>query len=263
MRHLARPAALLLALLTCPLAARAADREVEWSAAAGLGSEYTRHAPFTFEGLDFAGPYRVCPPEIPAGVCLFSEAGDVAYALQVNYPILLGGSADVRQPLGGPFSVDLGLAAALAIRERRPLRVSTRELVRERPEEPAELQAAVVKNDTLSTDGVGGWAYLHAGLRYTHPLGSSSVGSRSTFKNLFLEAGGGWVPLVPGGDQAAIGHPLAVHGQAGVTLRRGLRGGGLSLSVRYVHALASRNEDLLVDSSPSWITFQVGWVLGR
>ena len=263
MKHLAPPAAVVLALLTCPLAARAGDREIEWSAAAGLGSEYTRHAPFTFEGLDFAGPYRQCPPELSPGQCLFNELGDAAYALQVNYPILLGGGADVRQPLGGPFSVDLGLSGALAIRERRPLRVSTRELVRERPEEPEELLTAVTTHDTLSTDGVGGWAYLHAGLRYTHPLGSSSVGSRSTLKTLFLEAGGGWVPLVPGGDQAAIGHPLAVHGQAGVTLRRGVRGAGLSLSVRYVHALASRSEDLLVDSSTSWITFQVGWVLGR
>jgi hypothetical protein len=258
MKHLVRHAFVFVALLAGPAGAA----EVEWSLGGGIGSGFTRSAPFDLDGLTFAGPYRRCPAELSEGECLFSGASDVRFALQVKYPVLLGGGLDVRRPLGGPLAIGVGVTGAFAIRERRVLLSDTGEVVRERPEIPRDLLNSQDRNAFLDTDGLSGMAYVHAGLRYTRDVGSRAIGSRSRLKSVFVEAGGGWLPVVPGGEQSGLGHPPAVHGQAGVTLRRGVSG-GLSLSLRYVRALASPDESLLVESKPSWLTFQAGWIVGH
>lgn len=259
-------AALLLSLALCLTVApttRAGDRETEWSIQPGIGNRFSHQPPFVFDDLTFAGPYTVCPPDNTVGECVFGRLTDVRYGLEVNFPVLAGGGLDVRLPLGGALALDLGVTGTLAVRERRILRTQTGEIVRERPFESDEQFNAASNHDVFRSDGLDGMAYLHAGLRYTRDLrGSNQPGNRSRLRNVFLEAGAGWLPVVPGGDLSTLGHPLAVHGQAGLTLRRGVTG-GLSLSVRYVRALAARDDALLVSSRPSWITFQVGIVPGR
>ncbi len=259
--------ALLLGVvaLLCAATADAADREIEWSATAGFGSTFALRPPFTFEGLDFAGPYKRCPDEMRAGECiLFTHQSDVAYGLDVKYPVVFGGGIDLRQPLGGAWWLDLGATGTLALRQRRVLRTELGVVDRSLPFEPESLSDSLARHVLFTQDGMSGLVYLHGGLRYVHDLrGANRPGDRSLVRDVFLEAGAGWLPVVPGGALSALGHPLAAHGAAGVTLRRGVRGGGLALSLRYLRALASRDEALLVSSRPSWITFQAGFIPGR
>lgn len=258
------PLLALVALLGAATA-DAADREIEWSATAGFGSAFSLRPPFTFEDLDFAGPYKRCPDEELAGVCILrTRQSDVAYGLDVKYPVVFGGGIDLRQPLGGALWLDLGASGTLALRQRRLLRAELGVVDRSRPFEPEDLSDALANHLLFSQDGMSGLVYLHGGLRYAHDLrGANRPGDRALVRDVFVEAGGGWLPVVPGGALSTLGHPLAVHGTAGVTLRRGFRGGGLALSARYLRALVALDEALLVSSRPSWITFQVGFIPGR
>lgn len=254
---------LLLALGLHPAPVSAQGVEVEWSAGGGIGSKFTRRAPFEFDDVSFGGPYRACPVELGRGDCLLGGLADVAYALQTKYGVLGVAGIDVRRRLGGPLSIGAGFLVGPTIRERGLLRTSLGEVVAGRPLEPDDVLGVAGQATGLRTDGVGALAYLHAGLRWDHGFGTSTaLGYRPAPVRLFVEAGGGWLPLVPGGEGAAIGRPPGIHLMAGVALRRGVTG-QLILGLRHIRALAKEDDDLLIDSSSSWTMFQIGWVRGR
>ena len=250
-------------VLMSPSPAPAADTQVELSVGSGIGSAFTKPTPFTFDGTTFPGPFRLCPDGASDNQCLTFGNGDTTYALDANYPVLGLVGLDVRQPLPGPFAVDVGVLGGIASRERRVLRTTTPEVDRTRALEPDDVFLAWQRNSTSRTEGVSSFAYVHAGLRLVHEVGARrTAGSHTFVKRLFVEAGGGWVPLVPGGADAGLGRPPAVHGAGGITFRSGVRG-EISLTARYIRALASTDDTELIASRKSWITVQVGWASGH
>jgi hypothetical protein len=253
-------AAIVLASLP---AGATAQTQVELSAGGGIGSSFTRRAPFALDGRTYRGPYRTCPEGIPAGTCLQGGATDVAFAIETRYPSLAAVGLDVRRGVGGPFLAGVGVLGGLALRSQRILTADTGEIVEGRPFATPDLQDAANSHFSSSTDGVGALAYLHAGLRWERGFESrTTIGYRSSGTRVFLEAGGGVLAALPGGGDAGIGHPPGFHAAGGLVFKR-TSAHPLTLSLRYVQALAKRDEATLVASRPSWAVVQVGWLGGR
>src|SRR5438093_1182570 len=129
---------------------------------------------------------------------------------------------------------------------------------------PTQVLVDVADSHSFSrTNGVGPLAYLHAGLRWERGFESrTTMGYRSSGTRVFVEAGGGLLAAVPGGGDAGIGHPPGFHLAGGLVFKR-TSAHPLTLSLRYVQALAKRDEATLVASRQSWGVLQVGWRSGR
>jgi hypothetical protein len=255
-------AAAVVVLASMPAAA-VAQTQVEVSVGGGIGSSFTRRAPFVLDGQTYGGPYRTCPEGTPAGPCLQGGATDLAFALESRYPSLVVVGLEARRGVGGPFLAGVGVLGGLALRSQRILRADTGEVVDGRPLATQELVDAADSHSFSSTSGVGALAYLHAGLRWERGFESrTTMGYRSSGTRAFVEAGGGLLAAVPGGGDAGIGHPPGFHVAGGLVFKR-TSAHPLTLSVRYVKALGKRDEATLVASRQSWAVVQVGLLSGR
>lgn len=236
---------LVVACLLVASAAAAGDWEVEVSLGGAQGDRFLRGAPFRFRGLTFEGPY-----------------GDVAYAVEDSYSATALGGIEARRRIGRSLSLDAGVLGGLAARRQRISRGSTGQA--RRPSEPQELFEASLDRSNLNGryTGAGSLAYLHAGLRYEHGFEArTTLGYRPSSARLFVEAGGGLIPLVPGGNDAGVGRPPGVHVRAGVELRR-TKGRALSISLLHLRAFA-HEADAVAEAHISWTGLRVGWVWGR
>jgi len=252
-------AAIVLALP----AGAVAQTQIELSVGGGIGSSFTRRAPFALDGRTYGGPYRTCPEGTPAGACLQRGATDVAFALETHYSSLAVVGLEARRGVGGPFLAGVGVLGGLSLRSQRILTAATGEVVEGRPVATQDLQDAADSHSFSSTNGVGALAYLHAGLRWQRGFESrTTIGYRPSGTRVFVEAGGGLLAALPGGGDAGIGHPPAFHVAGGLVFKR-TSAHPLTLSLRYVQALAKRDEATLVDSRQSWVVVQVGWLSGR
>lgn len=250
--------AAVLALLP---AAAPAETQFELSVGAGLGSSFTRRAPFAFDGLSFGGPYRTCAPGVDAGICIAQGATDVTFGLETNYPALAAFGLEGRRRVGGPFLVGAGAMGGLALRNQRIIVGDAGTVVEGRSLVPTEVGNSANNHAVSSLNGLGVLAYLHAGLRWDRGFESrTTVGYQPSATRVFLEAGGGLLGALPGGSAAGVGHPAAIHVAGGLTIKR-TSAHPLSLSLRYVQALRKRDETILVASRLSWAVFQVGWIL--
>ena len=240
-----------------------AQTQVELSVGGGIGSSFTRRAPFALDDQTYGGPYRTCPEGTPAAPCLQAGATDVAFALESHYSSLGVIGLEARRGVGGPFLAGVGVLGGLALRSQRILTADTGEVVDGRPVATQELVDAADSHAFSSTNGVGALAYLHAGLRWERGFESrTTLGYRSSGTRVFVEAGGGLLAAVPGGGDAGIGHPPGFHLAGGLVFKR-TSTHPLTLSLRYVHALGKRDEATLVDSRQSWVVLQVGLLSGR
>jgi hypothetical protein len=267
-----RAAAIVLAALP---AGAFAQTQVELTVGGGIGSSFTRRAPFVLDGLTYRGPYRTCPAGLPAGLCarggstvvagvLYMLSGprtDVAYALETHYSSVAVGGLQVRHGVGGPFLLGAGVLGGLALRNQRIQTIDTGTVVDGRPLLTQDLSNAAGSNASPSTNGVGVLTYLHAGLRWERGFESrTTIGYRPSGTRVFVEAAGGLLAALPGGGDAGIGHPPGFHVAGGLVFKR-TRAHPLTLSLRYVQALGKRDNAMLVDSRQSWAVVQVGWLI--
>jgi hypothetical protein len=251
------------AVLASLPAGAVAQTQVELSVGGGIGSSFTRRAPFALDGRTYGGPYRTCPEGNPAGLCLQNGASDVTFALENQYSTLAVVGVEARHGIGGPFLVGAGVLGGLALRSQRVVATSTGDIVDGRPVATQDLLDAADSHSLSSTNGVGALAYLHAGLRWERGFESrTTIGYRSSGTRVFVEAGGGLLAAVPGAGDAGIGHPPGFHIAGGLVFKR-TSTHPLTLSLRYVQALGKRDEATLVDSRQSWAVFQVGLLSGR
>jgi hypothetical protein len=238
-----------------------AQTQVELSVGGGIGSRFTRRAPFALDGQTYGGPYRTCPEGTPAGLCRQAGATDLAFALESQYSSLAVVGVEARRGLGGPFLAGAGVLGGLALRSQRILTADTGEVVDGRPGATQDLVDAADSHSFSHTNGVGALAYLHAGLRWERGFESrTTMGYRSSGTRVFVEAGGGLLAALPGGGDADVGHPPGFHVAGGLIFKR-TSTHPLTLSLRYVQALGKRDEATLVDSRMSWAVLQVGWRL--
>ena len=240
-----------------------AQTQVEVTVGGGIGSRFTRRAPFTLDGTTYgSGPYRTCPEGTPAGLCLQGGASDVVFALESQYPALASVGLEARHGVGGPFLAGVGVLGGLALRSQRVFIESTGDVVQGRPLATQELLGAADSHAFSTTNGVGTLAYLHAGLRWERGFESRTpIGYRASGTRVFAEAGGGLLAALPGGGDAGVGHPPGFHLAGGVIFSRTSKN-PLTLTGRYVQALGKRDEATLIDSRLSWLVLQVGWRLG-
>jgi hypothetical protein len=239
-----------------------AQGQVEFSVGGGVGSNFTRRGPFVFDGFSYADAYRTCPPEVDAQRCAQGGATDVAVGLETNYPALVVAGFEGRRGIGGPFLLGAGILGGVSLRNQRVVLGDSGEVVEGRPPFTDEVGAAADDDAFFHTNGVGGLAYLHAGLRWDRGFESrTTIGYRPSGTRVFAEAGAGWLAAVPGGGDAGIGHPLGIHAAAGITVRRA-NARSLTFSLRHVRAVGV-NDDLLVSSRLNWTVFQVGWLSDR
>jgi hypothetical protein len=249
-------AAALLALLPAVAIARA---QVEISVGGGIGSSFTRRAPFTFDGTTYGGPYRTCPAGTPAGFCLQQGASDVVFALESRHSTLAVMGLEARHGIGEPLLLGAGVLGGLALRSQRVLTAATGDVVEGRPLATQDLLNAADSHAFSTTNGVASLAYLHAGLRWERGFESRTpVGYRPSGTRVFLEAGGGLLGALPGGADAGVGHPPAFHIAGGLIFKR-TSAHPLTLTGRYVQALGRRDQETLIDSRLSWFVLQVGW----
>ncbi|PYQ00795.1 MAG: hypothetical protein DMF83_27275 [Acidobacteria bacterium] len=255
-------AAAVIVLASLPAGA-VAQSQVELSVGGGIGSSFTRRAPFALDGQTYGGPYRTCPEGIAAGLCLQAGASDLAFALETHYSSLAVVGLEARRGVGGPFLAGVGVLGGLALRSQRILTADTGEVVDGRPPATQDLVDAADSHSFSSSNGVGALAYLHAGLRWERGFESrTTMGYRSSGTRVFVEAGGGLLAALPGGGDAGVGHPPGLHVAGGLVFKR-TSAHPLTLSLRYVKALAKRDEATLVASRQSWAVVQVGWRSGR
>ena len=248
----------LLALLP---AAGFGQSQVELSVGGGVGSNFTRREPFVFDGLSYVGPYRTCPEGAPALACTQQGFTDVTFGLETNYGALAVVGLEARRGVGGSFLAGAGVLGGLAIRQQRLIAGSTGQVVEGRTPLTQELSDSADNHAFFSTNGVGTLAYVHGGLRWDRGFESRTpIGYRTTGTRVFLEAGGGLLAALPGGGLAGVGHPPAIHGVAGLTIKR-TSARPITLSLRYVRALRKRDDATLVASRLSWVAFQVGWLI--
>jgi len=239
-----------------------AQGQVEFSVGGGVGSSFTQRGPFVFDGFSYADAYRTCPPEVDAQTCARGGATDAAVGLESKYPALIVVGFEARRGIGGPFLLGAGLLGGVALRNQRVILGDSGEVLEGRPPLTEEVLNAADSNATFSTNGVGGLAYLHAGLRWDRGFESrTTIGYRASGTRVFAEAGAGWLAAVPGGGDAGIGHPLGIHAVAGITVRRA-NARSLTFSLRHVRAVGV-DDALLVSSQLSWTVFQVGWLGDR
>lgn len=252
-------AAVALALL--PVAARA-DGQVEVSIGGGVGSDFIVPGPFVFDGFPYAKGYRTCAPGTPAPICLDVGLTDVLTGRESKYPAFLVGSFEARRGIGGPMLIGVGVFGGGSIRNQLVMIGPSNEVVEGRPPFTDEVSAAAESASTSITNGAGGLAYLHAGLRWDRGFESrTTTGYRASGTRVFAEAGAGWLAVVPGGGDARIGHPLGVHGVIGVRMHRA-NARSLTISLRHVHAVGV-DDDALVRSRQYWTVVQIGWLLDR
>jgi hypothetical protein len=239
-----------------------AQGQVEFSVGGGVGSSFTQRGPFVFDGFSYAGGYRTCSPEVDAQRCALAGATDFATGLETKYPAFVVAGLEARRGVGGPFLLGAGLLGGVSLRNQRVILGDSGEVVEGRPPMTEEVFNAADSNATFSTNGVGGLAYLHAGLRWDRGFESrTTIGYRPSGTRVFAEAGAGWLAAVPGGGDAGIGHPLGIHAVAGITVRRA-NARSLTFSLRHVRAVGV-DDALLVSSQLSWTVFQVGWLSDR
>ena len=248
------------ALLAGVPAAAFAQAQVEITVGGGIGSSFTRRAPFTINGNSYGGPYRTCADGVPAAACLQQGATDVGFALQSEYPTLAVAGIEVRHGIGGPILLGAGVMGGLALRTQRVLTLDTGEVVDGRPVATQDLADAANSDAISSTNGVGTLAYLHAGLRWERGFESRTpIGYRPSGTRVFAEAGGGLLAALPGGGDG-LGHPPAFHLAGGLIFSR-TSAHPLTLTARFVQALGQRDPATIVDSRLSWFVVQVGWRL--
>jgi len=253
-------AAAILSLLPAGALAQA---QVEIGIGGGIGSSFTRRAPFTLDGTTYGGPYRTCPQGTAAGLCLQSGATDVLFALESRYPTLAVVGLEARYGVGGPMLVGAGVLGGLALRSQAVLTADTGAVVDGRPVLTQDLADAADSHAFSSSNGVGTLAYLHAGLRWERGFESRTpIGYRPSGTRVFAEAGGGLLAALPGGGDAGLGHPPGFHLAGGVIFKR-TSAHPLTLTGRYVQALGKRDEARLIASRSSWFVLQVGWRSGR
>jgi hypothetical protein len=235
-----------------------AQSQVEITVGGGIGSRFTRRAPFTLDGTSYGGPYRTCPEGIPAAACLQAGATDLQFALVSEYPMLGVVGIEARHAIGGPMLIGGGVLGGLALRSQRALTGDTGEVVEGRPLATQELVDEADNHSFSSTDGVGTLAYLHAGLRWERGFESRTpIGYRPSGTRVFVEAGGGLLATLPGGGDAGAGHPPAFHIAGGLIFRR-TSAHPLTVTGRYVKALGERDPATLIDSRLSWFVVQAG-----
>lgn len=238
-----------------------AQAQVEISVGGGIGSRFTRRAPFTLDGTSYGGPYRTCPEGTPAGLCLQGGGTDLEFALESEYSMLGVVGIEARHGIGGPMLIGGGVLGGLALRSQRVLTLDTGEVVEGRPLATQELVDVADSHSVSSTNGVGTLAYLHAGLRWERGFESRTpIGYRPSGTRVFAEAGGGLLAALPGGGDAGVGHPPAFHIAGGLIFSR-TSAHPLTLTGRYVQALGQRDAATLIDSRLSWFVVQVGWRL--
>ena len=241
-------------------AAAFGQAQVEITVGGGIGSSFTRAAPFTINGNSYGGPYRTCADGVPAAACLQQGATDVGFALQSEYPTLAVAGIEVRHGIGGPILLGAGVMGGLALRTQRVLTLDTGEVVDGRPVATQDLADAASNDAISSTNGVGTLAYLHAGLRWERGFESRTpIGYRPSGTRVFAEAGGGLLAALPGGGDG-LGHPPAFHLAGGLIFSR-TSAHPLTLTARYVQALGQRDAATILDSRLSWFVVQVGWRL--
>ena len=112
-------------VLACLPAGAVAQSQVELSVGGGVGSSFTRRAPFALDGQTYGGPYRTCPEGIAAGLCLQAGASDLAFALETHYSSLAVVGLEARRGVGGPFLAGVGVLGGLALRSQRILTADT------------------------------------------------------------------------------------------------------------------------------------------
>jgi hypothetical protein len=169
---------------------------------------------------------------------------------------------EARRGIGGPFLVGAGLLGGVSLRSQRVVLGPSSEVLDGRPQFTDDVGAAADSDAFFSTNGVGGLAYLHGGLRWDRGFESrTTIGYRPSGTRVFAEAGAGWLAAVPGGGDAGIGHPLGIHAVAGITVRRP-NARSLTFSLRHVRAIGV-DDARLVSSQLSWTLFQIGWMSDR
>lgn len=239
-----------------------AQGQVELTVGGGLGSNFTRRGPFAFDGFSYADGYRICPPGVDAQLCVLGGLTDLATGLESNYPALVVVGLEARRGVGGSFLVGAGVLGGVSLRNQRVILGPSGEVVEGRPPFTEEVGAAANDAAFFSTNGVGGLAYLHGGLRWDRGFESrTTIGYRPSGTRVFAEAGAGWLAAVPGAGDAGIGRPLGVHAVAGITVRRA-HARSLTFSLRHVRAVGA-GDDLLVSSRLNWTVFQLGWLSDR
>jgi hypothetical protein len=256
-RHLALAALSLLVTLSARAAA-----DVEFSFGGGIGSSFSRHAPFELGGLQFAAsPYRQCPLDVPPAGCLAFGLSDVAFDLQRRYDQLGVAGLEARVRVVGPVSLGAGALAGLALGRQRLLISNTGDVVAGRPFVSDDIISVADRYGPYANGGIGTLAYLHAGLRVERGFRTrTNIGSKPSPLRIFLEGGGGWLASVPGGATAGIGRPPAMHIAAGLSVDRGLDR-TIVLTLRHVRALHQPDAAVLLESRSNWTMLQLGWRL--
>jgi hypothetical protein len=186
-----------VALLASVPAAAFAQAQVEITVGGGIGSSFTRRAPFTINGNTYGGPYRTCGEGVPAAACVQQGATDVGFALESQYPTLVVVGLEVRHGIGGPILLGVGVMGGLALRTQRVHTLDTGEVIDGRPFATQDLADAANSDGISSTNGVGTLAYLHAGLRWERGFESRTpIGYRPSGTRVFAEAGGGLLAAI-------------------------------------------------------------------
>lgn len=264
---------LACAVLTATQAA-AEGWEIEASLGGYIGSNFTRKAPFEYRGLEFEPLYRTCdlsalPPSdlSPVVRCRQVGAADVLYALERRFTATGIAGLELRRRLGDSFGVGVGALTGLAGRRDRLSRQSigggvSSQVTLTAPLEPDTLFETLQDSDfTAHYTGVGTLAYLHAGFRYERGFERrTTTGYRASSVRVFVDGGGGILPMVPGGDETGLGTPPAFHVGAGLRFRR-LRG-AFTLSVLHVRSLGDPSPTI-IGPHFRWTGFRVGWVWAR
>lgn len=248
-----------------------------WEVEAGAGllgsADFGSFGPFSYRGVQFARELTNCPlefrdhPRGPEFGCFarlgFFGSFNAIYTREHEYgptPVL---DLAVRRVLNGAFSMAFGILGGLAPGRQR-VAFEAIPLSLDVPPIPGEVRDALANPDFTEfrhTD-TSALAYLHAGLRYEWLLGRGGAGRarRAQTSGIFLDAGGGVLPIVPGGGESQVGAPLGWHVGAGIRWARGLSR-DLTLSLLHVRALSHPPDG--IEARYSWTGFRMGWIFER
>lgn len=247
-----------------------------WEVEAGAGllgsADFGGFGPFAYRGVQFPRELTTCPlefrdhprgPEFGCFARLGRSAFNAIYTREHEYgptPVL---DLAVRRRLKGPFSMGLGVLGGLAPGKQR-VAFEAIPLSLDVPPIPDEVRDALANPDFTEfrhTD-TSALAYLHGGLRYEWLLGRGGAGPgrRAQTSGIFLDAGAGVLPSVPGGGESQVGAPLGWHIGTGIRWARGLSR-DLTLSLLHVRALSDPPEG--IEARYSWTGFRVGWLFER
>lgn len=261
-RRLPLPVLLLgTALSTTPaLAGDVPGWQLDVGLGAATGNDVVRRAPFTFDGLTFAGPYTRC--RLTEIGC--APDGQHEFVMADDHHTTFVGNLVLRRRLGAAWSLGLGVQGGIARRRSLPARIDIEDGTDASSFEPETVRNAADTAERLgpANNGHAGLVYLNASLRYEHAFEQGPTVHAAGYDKgaLFVEAGAGVLPAFPGdADSGDAEGSRGVHASVGGRIPR--EGADVIVAVTHVRVVSGTGH--LASGGTSWTALSFGLAFGR